>query len=204
MIEFEPTAEQRALAERIRGFVSGRVMPFETDPRRTAHGPTEALRRELVALAREEGLLSLHVSREYGGLGIDHRTAAIAFEEAGYSMLGPVALNIAAPDEGNMHLLDLVATDAQKHRFLRPLAAGETRSCFCMSEPPPGAGSDPDALSTTAREDGETFVIDGRKWMITGFDGAAFGIVMARTRSRPLPAGRLDAQTLGSYSCASP
>ena len=94
------------------------------------------------------------------------------FEAAGYSMLGPVALNCAAPDEGNMHLLEAIATPEQKERWLRPLAAGTARSCFCMTEPHPGAGADPSLLTTTAVMDGNSFVINGRKWLITGADGA--------------------------------
>jgi alkylation response protein AidB-like acyl-CoA dehydrogenase len=105
---------------------------------------------------------------------------AILFEEAGYSPLGPVALNIAAPDEGNMHLLHEVATPEQKERWLRPLAAGEIRSCFCMTEPSPGAGSDPHMLQTVARREGDDYVIDGVKWFITGAEGAGFAIIMAR------------------------
>ncbi|MCC5862311.1 MAG: acyl-CoA dehydrogenase family protein [Gammaproteobacteria bacterium] len=180
-MDFEPTAEQSALVAQVREFIRERVIPMEGDPRRTAHGPTEALRGDLVAMAREAGLLSLHVSAEYGGKGIDHRTAALVFEEAGYSMLGPVAMNIAAPDEANMHMLERIASATQKERYLRPLAAGGGRSCFCMTEPAPGAGSDPAALATTARQEGDEFVIDGLKWMITGFDGAAFAIIIART-----------------------
>ena len=99
---------------------------------------------------RGEGLLAPHVSPEFGGLGLSHVGKAVVFEEAGYSLLGPLAMNIFAPDEGNMHLLEVVATPAQKERWLRPLASGAIRSCFCMTEPPPGAGSDPAALATTA------------------------------------------------------
>src|SRR6185369_13040218 len=150
------------------------------DPRRTAHGPTDALRAELIARARRAGLLSPHVAREYGGMALSHVGRAIAFEEAGYSPLGPIALNIFAPDEGNMHLLEAVATHAQKERWLRPLATGEIRSCFCMTEPPPGAGSDPSMLAATARRDGDHYVIDGAKWFITGADGAGFAIIMAK------------------------
>ena len=102
------------------------------------------------------------------------------FEEAGYSLLGPVAMHIFAPDEGNMHLLEAVASTEQKERWLRPLAAGRTRSCFCMTEPAPGAGSDPSALKTTAVKDGNHYVINGDKWFITGADGAAFAIIMAK------------------------
>jgi acyl-CoA dehydrogenase len=102
------------------------------------------------------------------------------FEEAGYSPLGPVALNIFAPDEGNMHLLEVVATPEQKERWLRPLAGGEIRSCFCMTEPAPGAGADPSMLQTTAVKDGDHYVINGRKWFITGAEGARFAIIMAK------------------------
>ena len=75
-------------------------------------------------------------------------------EEAGYSLLGPPALNCAAPDEGNMHLLEVVGSDEQKERFLRPLARARVRSAFAMSEPPPGAGSDPSLLRTEATTGG--------------------------------------------------
>ena len=109
------------------------------------------------------------------------RGQALVFEEAGYSLLGPLALNCSAPDEGNMHLLEAVASPAQKERYLRPLAAGDVRSAFAMTEPAPGAGSDPTMLLTTARRDGADWVIDGRKHLITGAHGCAFSICMART-----------------------
>ena len=149
-MDFTLPDELAALQARVRAFVADEVIPLEVDPRRTAHGPTDALRAELIARARRAGLLSPHVAREYGGMALSHFGRAIVFEEAGYSILGPIALNIFAPDEGNMHLLDVVATPAQKERWLRPLAAGAIRSCFCMTEPAPGAGSDPAMLSTTA------------------------------------------------------
>jgi acyl-CoA dehydrogenase len=96
-------------------------------------------------------------------------------------LLGPLALNIAAPDEGNMHLLEQVATPEQQEAYLRPLAAGEIRSAFAMTEPAPGAGSDPAALQTRARLVDGRWQLDGRKWFITGADGAGVTIVMART-----------------------
>ena len=102
------------------------------------------------------------------------------FEEAGYSRLGPTAMNIHAPDEGNIHLMEVVATPAQKERWLRPQVAGRTRSCFAMTEPDPGAGADPSMLATAAVRDGEDYVINGRKWFITGAEGADYAIVMAR------------------------
>jgi len=178
-IDFELGADLQALQARIRTFIADEIIPLEGDPRRTPHGPTEELRRELIAKARAAGVLAPHVSREYGGQALSHVGRAVAFEEAGYSPLGPLALNVFAPDEGNMHLLEVVATPAQKERWLRPLATGAIRSCFCMTEPAPGAGSDPSMLATTARRNGDHYVINGGKWFITGADGAAFAIIMA-------------------------
>jgi acyl-CoA dehydrogenase len=168
------------LQQRTRRFIAEQVIPLERDPRQTPHGPGEALRRDLVERARAAGLLTPHASRELGGLGLTHVEKAVVFEEAGYSTLGPTALNIHAPDEGNIHLLEQVATDAQKERWLRPMVQGHTRSCFAMTEPAPGAGADPSMLATTAVRDGGDYVINGRKWFITGAEGAAFAIVMAR------------------------
>ena len=168
------------LRDRTRAFIAEQVIPLERDPRVTVHGPTEDLRRELVARARVAGLLTPHASRAHGGLGLSHVAKAVVFEEAGYSTLGPTAMNIHAPDEGNIHLLEEVATAAQKARWLLPQVAGHTRSCFAMTEPPPGAGADPSMLATTAVRDGDDYIINGTKWLITGADGASYAIVMAR------------------------
>jgi acyl-CoA dehydrogenase len=181
MIDFSLTPLQAELRDRVTRFVREQVIPRENDARQDAHGPSDALRRELVALARAEGLLSPHAPAEYGGLGLDHRGMAVFFEAAGYSLLGPLACNIQAPDEGNTNLLHRLGTAEQKERWLRPLVAGEIRSVFSMTEPDDGAGADPSLMKTTARADGNDFVIDGRKWLITGVAGAALNIVMART-----------------------
>lgn len=168
------------LQKKVREFIQQEVIPLEDDPRQDSHGPSEALRNELVSRARRWGLLTPHASQEMGGLGWSHLQKAVAFEEAGYSALGPIALNIHAPDEGNIHLLDAVANDVQKERWLRKLVAGEIRSCFAMTEPAPGAGSDPSMLQTTAIADGDDYVINGRKWLITGAEGASVAIIMAK------------------------
>ncbi|EHP43743.1 putative acyl-CoA dehydrogenase [Cupriavidus basilensis OR16] len=159
-MDFSLNAAQQALQARTRAFIAEHIMPMERDPRQTAHGPTEALRTELVAKARAAGLLTPHASKEAGGLGLSHADKAIVFEEAGYSPLGPVALNIHAPDEGNIHLMEIVATPAQKKRWLQPLIDGHTRSCFCMTEPSPGAGADPSMLQTVALQDGDDYLIN--------------------------------------------
>src|SRR6266446_4579567 len=182
-MDFSLSDDLAALKERTERFVREQILPYENDSRQTAHGPAEELRRELVGFGQRAGLLSPHVGREWGGLGLDHRAQAVVFEAAGYSPLGPVALNCFAPDEANMHLLEEVAEQLQKEEWLRPLAAGEIRSCFMMTEPAPGAGADPSMLQTTARREGDEFVIDGRKWLITGAVGADLGIVMAKNAS---------------------
>ncbi|NUG24035.1 acyl-CoA dehydrogenase family protein [Acinetobacter lactucae] len=168
------------LQQKVREFIQQEVIPLENDLRQDSHGPSEALRQELVSRARRWALLTPHASQEMGGLGWSHLQKAVAFEEAGYSALGPIALNIHAPDEGNIHLLDAVANDAQKERWLRKLVAGEIRSCFAMTEPAPGAGSDPSMLQTTAIADGDDYIINGHKWLITGAEGASVAIIMAK------------------------
>jgi acyl-CoA dehydrogenase len=79
-----------------------------------------------------------------------------------------------------MHMMEVICTPAQKERWLRPLAEGRIRSCFCMTEPPPGSGSDPSMLQTMAVRDGDHYVINGLKWLITGATGASFAIIMAK------------------------
>ncbi|MEP2781450.1 MAG: acyl-CoA dehydrogenase family protein [Pseudoruegeria sp.] len=176
MIAFDPIPEQEALRARIETFVMERIVPYEKDPRNTAHGPTEELRIELNALARSANLFAPHVPKQWGGMGLDHVSMAIAFEACGLSPLGPIAMHCAAPDEGNMNLLDKVATDAQKERWLKPFAAGEFRSCFAMTEPW-GAGADPSTMKTKAHYNGDGFVVNGVKWLITGAKGAGFTII---------------------------
>ena len=179
-MDFALSPEIQELRDRTRQFIAEQVIPLENDERQSSHGPSEALRRELVARARTAGLLTPHASKEMGGMGLSHVAKAAVFEEAGYSWLGPTALNIHAPDEGNIHLMEEVATPVQKERWLRPQVAGHIRSCFAMTEPSPGAGADPSMLATTAVRDGDDYVINGVKWFITGAEGADYAIIMAR------------------------
>jgi acyl-CoA dehydrogenase len=180
MIDFSIPPADAALRDKVRRFVQETVIPFEQDERLTSHGPTDGLRVELNALAHAAGLLAPHVAPEYGGMGLGHVQRALVFEAAGYSTLGPIALHCAAPDEGNMHMLELIASERHKQEFLRLLATAQVRSCFAMTEPHPGAGSDPGQLLTRADRVGDHYIINGEKWLITGADGAGFMIVMAR------------------------
>lgn len=167
------------LVRRTAAFITDAVVPLEH--REGPHGVEEPLRLELQDAARSAGVFAPHAPTDLGGLGLDIRGQAEVFEAAGHSLLGPIAINAAAPDEGNIHLLDVVADAEQRQEFLAPLATGRVRSCFAMTEPAPGAGADPGALATVAVRDGSDWVINGRKWYITGAEGAAFAIVMART-----------------------
>jgi acyl-CoA dehydrogenase len=181
MIEFGRGQREIDLSKRVEEFVLNYCIPLENDPRNRGHGPSADLVQELRANARAAGLIAPQLSSKFGGHGLSHRETATIFRAAGYSPLGPVALNIMAPDEGNMHLLERVASPEQQERFLRPLADGSIRSAFLMTEPEGGAGSDPSMLKTEARRKGNHWVISGRKWLITGADGAGFGIIMAKT-----------------------
>jgi alkylation response protein AidB-like acyl-CoA dehydrogenase len=173
--------DDKAIAARVEAFVRAEIIPYERDPRRSAHGPSDALVQEMRGKARDAGLLTPHIGAD--GSHLSHRGTAKVLRAAGLSPLGPLAVNVMAPDEGNMFLLGKVASAEQQARFLAPLVAGVARSAFFMTEPAAdgGAGSDPSMMRTMARPDGDHWVIDGRKAFITGADGAAIGILMART-----------------------
>ena len=173
--------EGQAIAARVERFVREVVIPCENDPRRDVHGPTDALVQELRGKAREAGVLTPHILPD--GRHLSHRDTAVVLRAAGLSLLGPLAVNVNAPDEGNMFLLGRMATAEQQARFLAPLVSGRARSAFLMTEPAMegGAGSDPSMMLTTARMDGNHWVVNGRKAFITGIAGAAVGIVMAKS-----------------------
>lgn len=181
-MDFSLPAELLELEQRVRHFVRQEVIPLERDPRQDAHGPSFELCEELRNRGRAAGLFSLHAPREYGGLALNHLARAVVYEAAGYSLLGPIALN-CMPGEGDHHMLEVIATRAQKERWLKPLLAGSLRSTFAMTEPG-GAGSDPLQLKTLAHPDGDDYLINGRKWFITSYRAAAFHIVMAQTLDR--------------------
>src|SRR5579859_1465170 len=152
------------------------------------------------AKVKAVGLWTPHLPIEYGGQGLDMVSMAVLFEQLGKCQIAPYLFNCDAPDEGNMHLLIEHGSPAQIERYLRPLAAGEIRSGFAMTEPAPGAGADPSLLRTRAEKRGDCWIINGHKWFITNADGAAFVIVMARTSDDPRDGATLflvDADTSG-------
>ena len=170
-----------AIARKVENFVRDVVVPYETDGRRDEHGPLDALVQEMRGKAREAGVLTPHIRAD--GTHLSHRATARVLRASGLSPLGPLACNTNAPDEGNMFLLGKVATAEQKRRYLDPMVAGNGRSCFLMTElaAEGGTGSDPSMMQTLARLEGGEWVINGRKAFATGFAGASFAILMAKT-----------------------
>ena len=175
--------EKRAaeIAREVETFIRQVIVPYETDGRRDSHGPSDELVRELRDKARDAGVMTPHILSD--GTHLSQRETAVVLRCSGLSLLGPIAVNTAAPDEGNMYLLGKVGTPEQKERFLKPLVEGRARSAFFMTEPASegGAGSDPSMMMSSAVLDGNHWLINGRKAFITGVEGARVGIVMAKS-----------------------
>jgi acyl-CoA dehydrogenase len=175
------------LRDRIAALVEAHVLPLEADPAAyDAHEniSPEALAR-LRARARAEGLWCLQLQPENGGSGLGKVGMAVCYEAMNRSIFGPVVFNSAAPDDGNMMVLEALGTPAQKERWLKPIVDGTVRSAFVMTEPAPGAGSDPGMMRTVATRDGKDWVVHGHKWFITGAGEAAHFILIARTSDDP-------------------
>ncbi len=168
---------------RIAAFVDAHIVPLESDPEAyDGHGNISlAELARLRGLAKAEGLWCLQLKPETGGAGLDKVGMAVCYEAMNRSIFGPVVFNSAAPDDGNMMVLEKVATPDQRARWLDPIVRGEVRSAFAMTEPHPGGGSDPGMIQTRAERRGDTYVVTGRKWYITGAEEAAHFILMART-----------------------
>jgi acyl-CoA dehydrogenase len=172
---------------RIRKFVDEELIPLEKDPQAydEHENINDAMLERYRAKAREAGLWALQMPVSRGGLGLPVAGMAACYEEMNRSIFGPVVFNSAAPDDGNMIVLEKVATEEQKKRWLDPIVRGEVRSSFVMTEPSPGAGSDPSMMKTTARRQGDRWIVDGRKWFITGAGVARHFILVARTSDDP-------------------
>jgi acyl-CoA dehydrogenase len=186
-VDFALPAPIEDYRRRYRDFVRRHVLPYDTTPE--SFDEHENIRPELLALlrakAREEGLWAPQMPKALGGQGLSVAGMAACYEELNYSLFGPVSVNCAAPDDGNMILLNKVGTPAQKERWLHPIVDGAVRSAFAMTEPHPGSGSDPAMMLTTATRRGDGWVLHGRKWFITGAGVAKHFIVVAKTSDDP-------------------
>jgi acyl-CoA dehydrogenase len=182
-MDFTLPPEIEDIRLRTREFVEQHVLPLEAEP--ANYDDHENIRldvlRDLQAKARAVGLWSPQAPKEYGGLALPIVGWAAMYEEANRSIFGPVAFNCQAPDDGNMNLLALTGTKAQKDRWLKPIVDGTVRSAFVMTEPSPGSGSDPAMMRTRAERRGNKWVVYGHKWFITGAGVADHFILIART-----------------------
>ncbi len=201
-MDFALSNEVEEYRRRIRDFVAQHIMPLEIDPANADEHEniSDDVLRLVRSKAKTAGLWALQMPVERGGRGLSVVGMAACYEEMGRSIYGPVCFNSAAPDDGNMIVLNRVATEAQKDRWLQPIIDGEVRSAFAMTEPMPGSGSDPSAMLTSARRDGDMWVVDGHKWFITGAGVAKHFILIARTSNdarRGLSAFLFDADQPG-------
>jgi alkylation response protein AidB-like acyl-CoA dehydrogenase len=190
-MDFAPPAHLVPVLDKIARLIAEHVIPAEEEVLHAGFGSpaAEARLRALRALVKREGLWGPQIPKDVGGMGLDLVDHALVSEQLGRSPLGHYAFGAQAPDAGNLEVLHKYGTPEQKQRWLVPLAAGELRSCFSMTEPE-NPGSNPTMLSCTARSDGDHYVIDGHKWFTTAADGAAFAIVMAVTDPAAAPHGR--------------
>ncbi|WP_254523229.1 acyl-CoA dehydrogenase family protein [Natrinema caseinilyticum] len=179
-MRYNDSERAREVAERATALMEEVVLPVERE-RAGGMAVSSGTVAELREAAREYDVYAPQIPEEYGGMGLSFRDSLPAFEEAGRSLLGQVAMRVDAPDEGNMHLLELAGDEIQKETYLEPLVAGDIKSGFSMTEPMQGAGSDPKMIRTTARKDGDEWVIDGHKWWTTQGVEADVLIVLART-----------------------
>lgn len=182
-MDFSLPPELEDYRRRVRDFVDRELIPLEAD--RSNYDDHEniadAALERMRARVREAGLWALQMPRELGGQGLPMAGLAACYEEMNRSIFGPVCFNAAAPDDGNMRVLAQVARPDQKARWLQPIIDGEVRSAFVMTEPHPGSGSDPSMMRTTATLKNGKWVVNGRKWFITGAGVARHFILIART-----------------------
>jgi acyl-CoA dehydrogenase len=182
-MDFTPSREIAALQRRFRDFVAAEIVPLESD--RASYDEYENIALPVLdrlrARAKAAGLWAPQIPRELGGLGLNVAGLAVCYEAMGRSIFGPAVFNAAAPDDGNMTVLAKLGTAEQKRRWLAPIVEGKVRSAFAMTEPAPGAGSDPGLMRTLAEKRGDRWVVHGRKWFITGAGVAQHFILIART-----------------------
>ena len=186
-MDFSLAPEIDDLRARTRAFVAEHILPVERDRENYDEHENIALPvlEALRAKAKAAGLWAPQMPKARGGQGLPVIGMAACYEEMGRSIFGPAVFNCAAPDDGNMLLLEKVASEPQKARWLQPIVDGKVRSAFARTEPMPGAGSDPAAMRTRAEKRGDRWFVHGRKWFITGAGLAEHFILIARTSDDP-------------------
>lgn len=184
MMDFTLPPEIDELRLRVRDFVSKEIVPLEAD--RSNYNEYDNIKMSVLegvrTKAKAAGLWAPQMPKARGGLELPIVGWAAFYEEANRSIFGPNCFNCSAPDDGNMSVLNKVATEAQKERWLQPIIDGAVRSSFVMTEPHPGSGSDPAGMMLTkAEKRGDKWIINGHKWYISAADVADHFILVART-----------------------
>jgi len=180
-MEYHDSEKAKEVASRVEAFMDEEVIPRERRALQNRNPVTIDEMRDFWEKAKDRDLFAPQVPEEYGGQGLDFSDMLPSFEQVGRSMLGAMSIRAHAPQEGNMHTLEAVGSEEQKEEWLRPLVQGDVSSGFAMTEPQQGAGSDPKMLRTTAKQDGDEWVINGHKWWTSDGYDADFLLVMART-----------------------
>ena len=188
-MDFSIPERVQSITRQVRTFVDREVVPLEREVFSRGFGAVQDDLERLRGRARETGLFPPHLPADWGGGGLSLLEFAHVGEVLGRSPLGHYVFHCQAPDAGNMELLLQHGTPEQQERWLRPLARGEVRSCFGMTEPD-FAGSNPVWLGTTARREGDDYILDGRKWFTSSAEGASFCVVMAVTDPAAAPHAR--------------
>jgi acyl-CoA dehydrogenase len=178
VIDFQVPPEYLAIRDRVRRFVQEDCIPVEPE---LDHRPLPEVLTPLQARAKELGLWAPFVPREWGGMGLGPLANALVQIELGESRLATMAMCSQGPDDATILTLLKFGTEEQKERYVRPWLRGETRICFTMTER--AAGADATGMRTTAVRDGDHWVINGEKWMISDASNANVTLLMARTSS---------------------
>jgi acyl-CoA dehydrogenase len=198
-MDFEFSAKTKELQKRLQSFMDAHVYPnedrFHQEIERERWKPTRIV-EELKPKARREGLWNLFLPHDENGAGLTNLEYAPLCEIMGRSHMAPEVFNCSAPDTGNMEVLARYGTEAQKEKWLKPLLAGEIRSCFCMTEPDVASSDATNIASGIVRDDDE-YVINGRKWWSSGAGDPRCKIAIFMGKSDPAaPAHRQQSMIL--------
>lgn len=186
-MDFELSEEIADYKKRVRQFVQDEILPLESEKKNYDEHENIAphVLEDVRARVKQAGLWALQMPKSLGGQGLPMVGLAACYPEMNRSIFGPVCFNSAAPDDGTMLALNKVLSEKQKEIWLKPIVDGKVQSAFAMTEPAPGAGSDPSMMRTTAVKKGDRWIVHGRKWFITGGAAAKHFILIAKTADDP-------------------
>jgi alkylation response protein AidB-like acyl-CoA dehydrogenase len=186
MVNIFASERLKEIYPQIKNFVEQELYRIEMELLHMPFNKAANILQEKRVKAKQKGLWAPYLSEKDGGLGFTMIEFAQLSELMATTPFGHYVFNCQAPDIGNIELMHKHASPELKEKYLQPLMKGEIRSCFSMTEPE-YAGSNPINMGTTAKLDGDEYIINGHKWFTTAADGASFAIVMANTNSNASP-----------------